>query len=45
MQAIGFKRKYDALGLIFYFLFYQAMLAPISLSGYFQEFFGTKRRW
>ncbi len=45
MQAIDFKRRRDGLGLILYFLFYQAMLAPISLSGYFQEFFGTKRRW
>lgn len=45
MQAIGFKRKSDSLGLILYFLFYQAMLAPIALTGYFQEFFGTKRRW
>ncbi|MBI4897939.1 MAG: glycosyltransferase family 2 protein [Actinobacteria bacterium] len=45
LQAIGFKRKSDFAGLLLYFLISQAMLAPVSLSGYFQEFFGTKRRW
>jgi poly-beta-1,6-N-acetyl-D-glucosamine synthase len=45
MRQIGFRRRYDMIGLLCYFLFYQAILSPISLAGYFQEFFGTRKRW
>lgn len=45
LAEIKFRRKIDGVGLLIYFLFYQAMLSPISLTGYFQEFFGRERKW
>lgn len=45
LAAIKFRRKIDGVGLLIYFLIYQAMLSPISLTGYFQEFFGRERNW
>lgn len=45
MREVGFRRKYDLIGLFLYFVFYQAVLLPVSLTGYFQELFGTRKRW
>lgn len=45
VRELNLRRPYDLVGLTLYFLFFQALLSPISLAGYCQEFFGTRRRW
>jgi biofilm PGA synthesis N-glycosyltransferase PgaC len=44
-KRLKLKIRKNLLGLIFYILGYQLIMSPVSVYGYLQEAFKTKRRW
>ena len=44
-REVGVRTRPNKLGLFFYLIFYQFILAPVSLFGYVQEVFSHKRKW
>lgn len=44
-KTLGLKIRRNAFGFIVYVLFYQILMSPTSVWGYFQEVFGFKRIW
>ena len=41
----NFKLRHNKIGFVMYILFYQLIMAPAALSGYFAEIFRTKKTW
>jgi biofilm PGA synthesis N-glycosyltransferase PgaC len=41
----GLRVRQNRLGYLAYLLTYQLVMSPVSVAGYFQELFGTTRRW
>lgn len=44
-KKLNLKIRKNKKGFIIFILFYQMIMSPISVLGYFQEFFGLKRIW
>ncbi len=44
-EEVGLKVRQNRLGFLGYLLTYQLFMSPISVAGYAQELFGTKRNW
>lgn len=44
-RRLHLKIRKNLIGLILFVLSYQMIMSPVSVWGYIQEFFGTKRRW
>jgi biofilm PGA synthesis N-glycosyltransferase PgaC len=44
-RSLNLKVRKNLLGFILFVLFYQMIMSPVSVWGYFQEFFKLKRRW
>jgi biofilm PGA synthesis N-glycosyltransferase PgaC len=44
-EEVGLKVRRNRLGFLAYLLTYQLFMSPISVAGYAQELFGTKRNW
>ncbi|AOT69674.1 glycosyltransferase family 2 protein [Geosporobacter ferrireducens] len=44
-KTLGLRIRKNAFGFIAYVLFYQMLMSPISVWGYFQEIFRSKRIW
>ncbi len=44
-EEVGLKVRRNRLGFLGYLLTYQLFMSPLSVAGYAQELFGTRRRW
>lgn len=44
-RSLNLRIRKNKLGFIFYVLFYQILMSPMSMLGYFQEFFKLDRVW
>ena len=44
-RSLNLKVRKNLLGFILFVLFYQMIMSPVSVWGYFQEFFKLKRKW
>jgi poly-beta-1,6-N-acetyl-D-glucosamine synthase len=44
-EGVGLQGRRNRLGFLGYLLAYQLFMSPISVAGYAQELFGTRRRW
>lgn len=44
-DELGLKVRHGKVGVIFYAIFYQIIMSPICVIGYFQEIFGFARKW
>lgn len=44
-RTLHLRIRRNALGFVFYVVFYQMMMSPIAVAGYLQEAFQTKRVW
>lgn len=44
-KRTNLKIRKNKLGFLFYMLFYQILMSPISVYGYIQEFFALRRTW
>jgi len=44
-EEVGLQVRRNRLGFLAYLLTYQLFMSPISVAGYAQELFGTRRRW
>jgi len=45
LRYAGLKVRYNPIGILYYILFYQIIMAPICVIGYFKEIFRFRRRW
>lgn len=44
-KTLDLKIRRNIIGFIFFVLFYQMIMSPVSLWGYIQEFFKLRRKW
>lgn len=44
-EEVGLRVRRNRLGFLGYLLTYQLFMSPLSVAGYAQELFGTRRRW
>lgn len=44
-KKLNLKVRKNAIGFIFFIMFYQMIMSPVSLVGYIQELFGSERVW
>ncbi len=44
-EEVGLKVRQNRIGFLGYLLTYQLFMSPVSVAGYAQELFGTKRSW
>lgn len=44
-EEIGLDVRRNRLGFLGYLLMYQLFMSPVSVAGYAQELFGTRRHW
>lgn len=45
MKYAGLRMRQNPVGMVFYILFYQLIMSPICVIGYFKEIFRFKRKW
>jgi len=45
MKYAGLRMRQNPVGMVFYILFYQLIMSPICVIGYFKEIFRLKRKW
>jgi len=44
-ETVGLRVRKNIFGFLGYLLFYQLIMSPVSVAGYFQEVFRAKRKW